>query len=91
MTEPFHLGEYGPELVGLMGDALDRAWKVVRPKVSDAQLGRLVMASAIIDKVDAGARERDALVEAAISALTAAARLSGVDLDEIELHWRSRR
>ncbi len=89
MTDHFPHGEYGPELVALMGRALDRAWAAVRTKIVDTELARLVLASAIIDKVDAGVREHDDLVGAAISALTATSRLSGVDLGALERNWRS--
>ncbi len=91
MTEHFQGGEYGPELIDLMGTALDRAWDELRSKMEDVELARLVMAGAIIDKVDAGVRDRDDLVSAAISALKTAARLSDGDLAAIERNWPNRK
>jgi hypothetical protein len=87
------LGEYGPELIALMGKALDCAWLRVKSKAADVELARLVMASAIIDGVDAGVREHDDLVGAAISALSSALRLAGgeVDPSAIELSRRLRK
>ncbi len=47
VVEIIRYGEYGPDLVELMGNALDQAWERVQPKAIDAELARLVMASAI--------------------------------------------
>jgi hypothetical protein len=69
-------GEYGPDLVRLMGDALESAWENFAYGAYDPALARLVMASAILDKVDAGVRAHDQLVTAAVSALTVAITLS---------------
>ena len=71
--------EYGPELVVLMGDALDSAWQEATASTQDAELARLVMASAILDKVDAGVRESQQLVMAAVAALRAAISVSRGD------------
>jgi hypothetical protein len=76
VTESFVRGEYGPELILLMSHALDTAWDQVGKNNADAELARLVMASAIIDNVDLGVRGEDELVTAAIAALSAATRLS---------------
>jgi hypothetical protein len=76
---PFAQGEYGPELVRLMTEALDSAWRQVDPLVKDVELGRLVLASAIIEQVDLGVRVHDDLVATARKALEAAMRLSGGD------------
>jgi hypothetical protein len=69
-------GEYGPDLVKLMSEALDAAWDKVRLEPKDAELARLIMAGAIIEQVDAGVRRRDQLVAYATSVLAAAATLS---------------
>jgi hypothetical protein len=73
---PFAQGEYGPELVELMTEALESAWGQVRPAVKDVELGRLVLASAIIEQVDLGVRVREDLVATARKSLEAALRLS---------------
>jgi hypothetical protein len=70
-------GEYGPDLVELMSEALDSAWRQVRRPPRDAELARLIMAAAILEQVDAGVRVRDELIGGAAKALAAAARLSG--------------
>jgi hypothetical protein len=70
-------GEYGPELLKLMSEALDAAWSRVRLTPKDADLARLIMAGAIIEQVDAGVRAEDRLVAYATSVLAAAATLSG--------------
>jgi hypothetical protein len=74
---PFAQGEYGPELVRLMTEALESAWRQVLPLVKDVELGRLVLAGAIIEQVDLGMRAHDDLVASARKALEAALRLSG--------------
>ena len=66
------VGVYDPEIVELMGLALERAWAQFAPHPKDKDLARLLMASAILEKVDAGVRAADLLTEAAILALQAA-------------------
>jgi hypothetical protein len=68
--------EYGPELVQLMSEALESAWGQTSDLALDVELGRLVMAGAIIDQVDLGVRRREELVAVARKALDAAALLS---------------
>jgi hypothetical protein len=72
----FAQGEYGPELVRLMTEALESAWRQAPTLVEDVELGRLVMASAIIEQVDLGVRNHDELVSIAGKALAAALRVS---------------
>jgi hypothetical protein len=76
MRATFAQGEYGPELVRLMTEALESAWRQVLPLVKDVELGRLVLAGAIIEQVDLGVRAHDDLVASARKALEAALRLS---------------
>jgi len=71
--------EYGPDLVALMSEALESAWLQVPKAPRDAELARLVMASAILEQIDAGVRVRDQLVASAANALAAAARFSGAE------------
>lgn len=60
-----------------MTDALDCAWeRALGSSSQDGELGRLIMASAIIEQVDLGVRVHEELVRKATAALAAAARLS---------------
>jgi hypothetical protein len=59
-----------------MTEALESAWRQVHPLVKDVELGRLVLASAIIEQVDLGVRVHEDLVATAKKALQAALRLS---------------
>jgi hypothetical protein len=72
--------DYGPELIEIMGRALDSASAQATHLGGDAELARLVMASAIIDEVDAGVRTHDLLVLAALDALRLATTLSRSNL-----------
>ncbi len=65
-------GVYAPEILKVMGDALDRAWKEFKPRPKNAELARLLMTSAIIDAVEAGAAEATILADKATRALSAA-------------------
>ena len=80
MRDRFRSGEYGPDLLDLMTGALEAAWDQVTASPRDASLARLVLASAILDNVDAGVRAHEKLVAGALAALTAAARISGGDI-----------
>jgi hypothetical protein len=71
MPSSFNSGAYGPELLKVMGDALEAAWKMFSIPSKDVELARLYMASAIMDAVDAGVREEAALVTEAAAALRA--------------------
>jgi hypothetical protein len=76
MPTRFTSGEYGPELVALMANALDVAWSQASRVSQDVELARLVMASAIIEQVDSGVRIHEELVARATLALAAAVGLS---------------
>ena len=65
-------GVYYPEILTVMGDALDIAWKKFRPVPKNAALARTVMASAIIEAVEAGESEPATFVDRATRALRAA-------------------
>jgi hypothetical protein len=67
-------GVYYPEILTVMGDALDIAWKKFRPVPKNAALARTVMASAIIEAVEARELEPaiPILVDKATRALRAA-------------------
>jgi hypothetical protein len=55
-----------------MKDAFDAAWQKCSGLNLDPLLGRQLLASAIIDTVDAGERDHDELVGQAVATLTAA-------------------
>jgi hypothetical protein len=65
-------GVYDPELVALMSAALEAAWERFLPRPKDGDLARLLMASAILEKVDSGVHAEGALIESASRALLAA-------------------
>ena len=68
----FAPGAYGPELLKVMGSAFDAAWENFKPTPNDTVLARLQMASAIIEAVEAGAREPEVFTTKAVRALRAA-------------------
>lgn len=65
-----------------MRNALEAAWAKFDPPPKDAELARLLMASAIIDAVDAGLRSEADLTEKALLAFTVAARISATNLTD---------
>jgi len=75
MQELFNRG-YGPELIKLMTQALESAWRQSSGLSKDVELARLVMANAIIEEVDAGVRAHEVLVVSARNALLAAMSVS---------------
>ena len=76
MPERFDSGAYDPETTKLMKDALAAAWAKIPDKETDSELTRLLLASSIIDQVDAGLRDGEAIAVGALDALTAAKRLA---------------
>jgi hypothetical protein len=81
MPQRFESRRYDPEIIKLMKTALESAWEMVRIPPKSAELARLVLASAIIDAVDAGVRECEQLAGRALAALAAAARVSNEKLE----------
>jgi hypothetical protein len=75
MPERFLSGAYDPELTVLMGAALDSAWSDFAPRPKNEVLARSLMASAIIEAVEAGERNKAALVRKATVALMAAVKV----------------
>jgi hypothetical protein len=65
-------GVYDPEILKEMGDAFDTAWKKFKPVPKNAALARTVMASGIIEAVEAGESEPATFVDRATRALRAA-------------------
>jgi hypothetical protein len=76
MPSRFASGAYDPELVKVMGEALDAAWAKFDPPPKDHDLGRLHLASAIVDAVEAGVREPEVLAAKAVHALRTAIKSS---------------
>ena len=76
MPERFGSHVYPVEVTKLMKDAFDAAW----PNLSQAwnqELARQLLASAIIDQIDAGSRNQDEIVTAAIAVLASAGIFAG--------------
>jgi hypothetical protein len=65
MPERFTSGVYVPEVATLMGAALDQAWADFEPKPGNVTLARELMATAKIEKVEAGVDDFKALERAA--------------------------
>ena len=77
MPTRFDSGVYGPETAGLMKEALAIAWGKIQVPARDAELVRLLFASAIVDHVDRGVLDAEQLASYAIQQLDAAQRLVG--------------
>jgi hypothetical protein len=72
MPSRFTSGVYDPELVKLMSDALEAAWGKYDPRPKNADLARQIMATAIIETVDADERSSHVLIAVAVRSLDAA-------------------
>jgi hypothetical protein len=72
MPERFESNVYTPEVTKMMKDAFSAAWPKVSQVGKDAALTRQLLASAIIDEVDAGSCNQDEIVEAALGVLASA-------------------
>lgn len=75
IEEESSAGIYYPEMLRVMGDALDAAWREFKPTPKNEDLARLVMASAIIEGIEAGKRDHDVLVRKATVTLMAAIKI----------------
>ncbi len=75
MPSRFASGVYGPELVQLMSGALDRAWRDFAPLPKNENLAKSLMASAIIEAIEAGEREEATLVRKATVTLIKAVKV----------------
>jgi hypothetical protein len=76
MPTRFESVAYGPELTALMRDAFDEAWLKFADHVSDTNLTRNLLASAIIDAIDAGIRDHDAIVSHAVATFATATNIA---------------
>jgi hypothetical protein len=69
MPERFEASTYDPETVKLMNGAFDEAWLKVKGR-EDAEVVRKLLASSIVDQVNAGVRIHGTIVAAALAALS---------------------
>lgn len=81
MPSRFTSGAYGPELVKAMSDAFDRAWADFAPRPKNETLARSLMASAIVEAVEAGDRDDASLVRKATVTLIKAIKIDPNLLD----------
>jgi hypothetical protein len=72
MPERFEAGTYDPETNELMKDAFEAALPKVKIVDHDIGLTRTLLASAILDQVNAGVRDREAIVAGAVATLLVA-------------------
>jgi hypothetical protein len=68
-------GAYGPEAVKVMSEAFDRAWVDFAPRPKNEGLARSLMASAVIEAVEAGDRDQASLVRKATVTLIKAIKI----------------
>jgi hypothetical protein len=76
MPKRFDSHAYAPETTKLMKDAFEAAWLKVKLVDNDVGLTRQLLASSIIDQVDRGVRDQDAIVSVAVAALAVAQNAS---------------
>jgi len=85
MPERFNSGAYDPELIKLMSAAVNAAWDAFEPRPRNEPLAKSLMASAVIENVEAGVNDRETLVRRATIALIAAIK---IDPAELNIHPR---
>jgi hypothetical protein len=76
-------GVYGPEILKVMGDAFDTAWKKFNPVPKNTELARILMASAIVEAAEAGELRPAIFVDRATRTLGAAVKDDPEALDAI--------
>jgi hypothetical protein len=76
MPERFESRAYSPETTKLMKDAFDEASLKIRLIEEDAVLTRKLLASAILDQINAGIRDHDKIVATAVATLAVAQNVS---------------
>jgi hypothetical protein len=77
----FTSGAYGPELVKVMSSAFDRAWADFQPRPKNEVLAKSLMASAIIEAVEAGEEDQEILVRKATVTLIKAIKIDPESLE----------
>jgi hypothetical protein len=76
MPERLESEVYQPETTRLMKEAFDEAWPSVKTIDHDSALTRKLLASAIVDQINAGVRDRETIVARALATVTVARNLS---------------
>ena len=76
MPNRFESQAYNPEATRLMKSAFEEAWLKIKIVEQDADLTRQLLASAIIDQVNAGVQDRDKIVAAVVATLAVARNVS---------------
>ena len=76
MPERFESQAYAPETTKLMKAAFEQAWPRVMLGGRDPELTRKLLASAILDAVNAGADDCEAIAGAAVATLAVARNVS---------------
>jgi hypothetical protein len=76
MPQRFESQAYDPETTTLMKNAFDEAWRKVGAATEDAELTRKLLASAILDQVNAGVLDCDKIAAAAVATLAVARNVS---------------
>jgi hypothetical protein len=76
MPERFESQAYAPETTKLMKEPFHEAWRKVGHEEKDIELTRKLLASAILDQVNAGAGDREKIAAAAIATLAVARNVS---------------
>ena len=77
MPERFESQAYRPEITKLMKEAFEEAWSKIKWDEKDVELTRKLVASAILDQVNAGVQDQDRIVAGAVATLAVARNLPG--------------
>jgi hypothetical protein len=76
MPERFYSHVYDAETTKLMREAFEEASRKATNVDPNSKLTRQLLASAVIDQINAGARDRDKIAAFAVAAVAAARNLS---------------
>jgi hypothetical protein len=76
MPERFHSHVYDSETTKLMREAFEEASRKATNVDPNSKQTRQLLASAVIDQINAGARDRDKIAAFAVAAVAAARNLS---------------
>lgn len=77
MPGRFESQAYRPETTKLMKEAFEEAWSKIKRDDEDEALARKLVASAILDQVNAGVQDRDRIVAGAVATLAVARNMPG--------------
>jgi hypothetical protein len=76
MPQRFEANIFSPGAAKLMQEAFEAAWQKQPSIDGNRELTRQLLASAIIDQVNAGAQDRDQIAAAALATLAVAKNIS---------------